>query len=187
MPCTPTKARHLLEKEKAKVVSLNPFTIKLTFKCENKVQEVSLGIDSGYKHIGFSVITKTKEIVSGEVFLDDKTSKRLTERRVYRKRRRSRLRYRKQRSSNRNTPEGWLPPSVQRRFDTHINVIKRLKKLTPIRKITIETGAFDIQKLMDPEISGKEYQQGNLYGYNNLKAFLFSREHGKCQFCCKKN
>ena len=186
MPCSLTKARHLLERRRAKIVSLNPFAIKLTFECENKTQEVSFGVDTGYKHIGFSAITKTKELVSGEIVLDDKTSKRLTERKMYRSNRRSRLRYRKPRFNNRKTPKGWLPPSVQRRLDTHINIINRLKELTPVKKMTVEIGAFDIQKLMDPEISGKEYQQGNLYGYNNLKAFLFSREHGKCQLCGKE-
>jgi len=186
MPCTPAKARHLLERRKAKVVSLNPFAIKLTFECENKTQEVSLGIDSGYKYIGFSAVTKTKELVSGEVELDDKTSKRLTERKMYRGHRRNRLRYRKPRFNNRKTPEEWLPPSVQRRFDTHVNMIAKLKELTPVKKVTVEIGAFDIQKLMDSEISGKGYQQGDLYGYNNLKAFLFYREQGKCQFCGKK-
>ena len=186
MPCSLTKARHLLERRRAKIVNLNPFAIKLTFECENKIQEVSLGIDSGYKHIGFSAITKTKEVISGEVSLDDKTSKRLTERRMYRRNRRNRLRYRKPRFNNRKTPEGWLPPSVQRRFDTHINMISKLKELTPVKRVTVEIGAFDIQKLMDPEISGKEYQQGDLFGYNNLKTFLFSREHSKCQLCGKK-
>ena len=107
MPCSLAKARHLLERKRAKIVNLNPFVIKLTFECENKVQEVSLGIDSGYKHIGFSAITEVKEVVSGEVALDDKTSKRLTERRMYRGHRRSRLRYRKPRFNNRKTSEGW--------------------------------------------------------------------------------
>jgi hypothetical protein len=65
-------------------------------------------------------------------------------------------------------------------------MITKLKELTPVKKVTVEIGAFDIQKLMDPEISGKEYQKGNLYWYNNLKAFLFSREHGKCQLCGKE-
>jgi len=185
MPCSLTKARHLLERRKAKIINLNPFAIRLTFECENKVQEVSLGVDSGYNHIGFSAITKTKEITSGEISLDDKTSKRLTERRMYRRNRRNRLRYRKPRFNNRKTPEGWLPPSVQRKLDTHINMVNKLKELTPVKKVTVEIGEFDIQKLMNPDIYGKEYQQGDLYGYNNLKAFLFSREHGRCQFCGK--
>jgi hypothetical protein len=65
-------------------------------------------------------------------------------------------------------------------------MVSKLKRLTPAKRVTIEIGAFDIQKLMEPEISGKEYQQGDLYGHNNLKAFLFSREHGKCQLCDKE-
>ena len=47
MPCTPTKARHMLKKGEAHVVKLNPFTIKLNFECENKVQVGKLKIDDG--------------------------------------------------------------------------------------------------------------------------------------------
>ncbi len=35
-----------------------------------------------------------------------------------------------------------------------------------------EGGNFDIQKLNNPDISGTDYQQGSLYGYSNLKAFI---------------
>lgn len=186
MPCTPTKARHLLEGGKAKVVKLNPFIIQLTFICENKVQSISLGVDTGYGHIGFSAITENKELVSGELLLDNNTNKRLTEKKMYRRNRRNRLRYREPRFNNRKKYEGWLPPSVQRRFYTHVKLINNLKKWLPITKTIVEIGTFDIQKLINPEIAGKEYQQGNLYEYNNLKAFLFSREQGKCQFCGKR-
>jgi len=32
MPCSLTKARHLLERRKAKIINLNPFAIRLTFE-----------------------------------------------------------------------------------------------------------------------------------------------------------
>ena len=186
MPCGLVKARHLIRGGKAKVVKLNPLVIKLEFECENQVQDVSLGIDSGYKTIGFSAIAETREISAGEVTLDNGTPKRLTERKMYRRNRRNRLRYRKPRFNNRKKPSGWLPPSIQRKFDTHINLINKIKSLIPIKKVTVEIGEFDIQKVMNPDISGKDYQQGNLFGYNNMRAFLMSREKGKCQFCGKK-
>jgi 5-methylcytosine-specific restriction endonuclease McrA len=187
MPCTVTKARHLLEGGKAKVVKLNPLVIKLEFECENQTQEISLGIDSGYKTIGFSAIAETREISSGEMNLDNGTSKRLIERRMYRKNRRYRLRYRKPRFSNKRKSSGWLPPSIQKKFDTHINLINKIKATVPVKNLTVEIGEFDIQKVMNPDISGKDYQQGNLFGYNNMRSFLMAREKGKCQFCGKKS
>jgi 5-methylcytosine-specific restriction endonuclease McrA len=185
MLCSPAKARHLLEGGKAKVVKLNPFVIQLNFECGNKVQKVSLGVDSGYSTTGFSAITDRKEIIAGDLNFDRSTSKRLTERKTYRRNRRNRLRYRKPRFDNRRKPENWLPPSIQRKFDAHVTIVNTLKELLPTSKITVEIGNFDIQKLENPEISGKEYQQGSMLGYNNLKSYLMAREKGKCQLCSK--
>jgi len=186
MPCGLIKARHLIKGGKAKVVKLNPLVIQLKFDCENQIQNVSLGIDSGYKTIGFSAVSEIREVSAGELNLDNGTSKKLIEKKMYRRSRRNRLRYRKPRFNNRRKFSGWLPPSIQRKFDTHLNIIKQVKAIIPIKKLTVEIGEFDIQKIMNPEISGKEYQQGNLFGYNNMRSFLMAREKGKCQLCEKK-
>lgn len=186
MPCKPAKARKLLKANRARVVKQYPFTIQLNFQCENKVQEISLGIDSGYKNIGFSCITEKKELISGTVELDDRTSSRLRERKMYRRRRRSKLWYRKMRFLNRKKDKDWLPPSIQRRYDTHLNIINILKSILPISKITIEVAKFDIQKIENPEIKITQYQQGDLYGYQNMRSYLLSRENGKCQLCKKE-
>jgi hypothetical protein len=187
MPCKPAKARKLLKSQKAKVVKLYPFTIKLNFECENQTQEVSLGIDTGYENVGFSCITNKKELFSGTLILDGKTSKRLTEKRMYRKLRRNKHHwYRKPRFLNRKTKEGWLPPSVQRRYDTHLRLINIIKSILPISKTTIETAKFDIQKIENQHISRVEYQQGDMYGYQNTRSYLMAREHGLCQICHKK-
>jgi 5-methylcytosine-specific restriction endonuclease McrA len=186
MPCTPAKANRMLKKGAASVVRRRPFTIKLNFDCDEIVQDIKCGIDSGYKHIGFSCISEKRELISGELELDDKTSERLTERRMYRRGRRNKLWYRESRFLNRAIPKGWLPPSIQRRYDTHLNLIRRLKNLLPISEVIVEVGNFDIQKIKNPEISGVGYQQGSLYEYQNVKSFLISREYGKCQLCNKK-
>lgn len=187
MPCTPAKAKKLLKSKRAKVFKMYPFTIKLKFVCENQVQEVNLGVDSGFGNIGFSAVTEKKEVMSGVIILDDKTSSRLTERAMYRRGRRNKLRYRKPRFLNRgNQKEGWLPPSVQRRYDAHLKLINLMKSILPISKGTIETGNFDIAKIINPEISGIDYQQGDLYGYQNMRSYLMAREKGKCQLCHKE-
>jgi len=186
MPCSPAKARKLLKSERAVVVKLYHFTIKLTFKCENITQGVTLGIDTGFQNIGFSCVTDKKELTSGTLILDGKTSERLTEKAMYRRLRRNKLWYREPRFLNRSKPKGWLPPSIQRRYDTHLTLINRLKAILPISKVNIEIASFDIQKILNPEIQGKEYQQGSLYEYQNMRSYLMARERGKCQLCGKE-
>lgn len=185
MPCSVRQARLLLRSKKAVVIKKFPFMIRLTFGSSGYKQKVSLGIDSGYENIGFSAISETKELISGVVKLDGKTSERLTERKMYRRGRRNRLWYRKPRFNNRSKPEGWLPPSVQRRYDTHLNLINRLKALLPITNIIIETANFDIQKINNPDIKGIGYQQGNMFEYQNIRSYLMAREKGQCQLCGK--
>ena len=185
MPCTPCKAKKLLRNNKATVIKRFPFVIQLNFSCENKVQKVVLGIDSGFEYIGFSAVSETKELISGTIQLDGKTSERLQEKKMYRRNRRSKKWYREPRFLNRTKPEGWLPPSVDRRYQIHLNLISRLKKILPISETIIEVANFDIQKIMNPEIQGIDYQQGSMYEYQNMRSYLMAREHGKCQLCGK--
>jgi len=185
MPCKPAKARKLLLAGKAKIVKMHPFVIQLTFECDNQVQDVSLGVDSGYGNIGFSAVSEKRELISGTVVLDDKTSARLTEKSMYRRGRRNKLWYRKPRFLNRGKA-GSLPPSVKRRYDAHLKLIREIKAVLPVSKTTIEVANFDIQKIENPDISGKEYQQGDMYGYQNMRSYLMAREKGKCQLCKKE-
>jgi hypothetical protein len=187
MPTKSARARKMVENGKAKVVKLYPFTIKLNFKCENQVQEVTLGIDSGFKNIGFSCVSGKKELISWTLILDGKTSERLTEKAMYRRGRRNRHHwYREPRFLNRVKREGWLPPSIERRYNTHLSLINRMKAILPVSQVIIETANFDIQKIENPEIEGVEYQQGDLYGYQNMRSYLMAREKGLCQLCNKE-
>lgn len=185
MPCKPQKVKKLLKKGLAHVVKRFPFTIQLKVPTGETVQDIRLGIDSGYKHIGFSAVTEKEEIISGTLNLDQKTKSRLDEKRMYRRGRRNKFRYRKPRFLNRRKPEGWLPPSVERRYQIHLSLISLIKKVLPIKNIIVEIGKFDIQKLENTEISGKEYQQGNLYGYWNLVGYLQTRQKNICPYCKK--
>jgi hypothetical protein len=185
MPCAPTKAKHLLKLGKAKVLKRFPFTIQLNFECEGKVQEINLGIDTGYGNIGFSATTEKQELISGTLILDGLTKERLEDRLKKRRSRRNRLWHRQPRWRNRvsTKKEGWLAPSVKRRYETHLNLINKIKKLLPITNIILEIAKFDIQKLENPEISGVDYQQGNLYDYQNLASYLKARQKNICPFC----
>ena len=120
LPLMPTErygyVRKLLKSNKAQVVSGNPFTIRLLCETENNTQDIDLKIDAGYQHIGISACTDNKELFSGELKLLENQSKRLDDRRAYRRTRRNRLRYRKSRFDNRRRPDQWLAPSIQHKL-----------------------------------------------------------------------
>ena len=184
MPTSNAKARKLLKRKKAKVVSLRPFVIKLTYKTKTEyTQKLHLGIDSGYSNIGFSVIDAKQEYIAGEVKLLEGMKDRLCAKRSYRRVRRNRLRYRKPRWNNRvkSKKKGWLAPSLKHKLDTHIKFIDELKGILPIGKITIEVANFDIQKMKNPSISGKEYQKGDMLGFWNVREYVLHRDGHKCQ------
>jgi len=184
MPTSNAKARILLKNKKAKVKELKPFTIQLLFKTQTEyTQEVTLGIDSGYNNVGFSAITNKKELIVGELKLLQGMKDRLLEKSNYRKIRRSRLRYRKAKWSNRtkSKQKGWLAPSLQHKLDSHIKFIDNLYSILPITKCIIEVANFDIQKMNNDSISGVEYQQGNMMGFWNLREYVLHRDNHKCQ------
>jgi len=188
MPCSPRKARLLLKQGKVKVIKRIPFTIQWIVPTRSYTQPITLGVDDGYLKIGFSAITNTKELISGEVQLRNDVSKKLAERRMYRRTRRSKLWYRKPRFNNRmsSKKKGWLAPSIQHKLNTHIKVIDKVKEILPITKIIVEVASFDTQKMQNPEIRGIEYQQGELKGYE-IKEYLLKKWNRKCAYCGKTN
>lgn len=188
MPTTPAKARHLLKQGKAKVIRCNPFVIQLNYATGEATQPITLGVDAGYSHIGFSAIFNKKELFSGEVTLRKDVSKKLSKRQMYRRNKRNRLWYREPRFLNRisSKKKGWLAPSIQHRLDSHIRLVEKIKSLLPISKIIIEVASFDTQKMQNPEISGIEYQQGELQGYN-VREYLLDKWGRKCAYCNKKD
>jgi hypothetical protein len=93
--------------------------------------------------------------------------------------------YRPARFLNRKKGLGWLAPSIQHKIDSHLRIIKNIKKLLPVTKITVEISKFDIQKIKNPEITGFEYQQGEQLGYQNIREYVLHRDNHKCRNCSK--
>ena len=192
-PMMPTtrhgKVRRLLKENKAVVVSLCPFTIKLTYVTSDYKQEIVLGVDAGTKHVGLSATTKSKELYSSEVILRNDIVDLLSTRRELRKTRRNRLKYRKPRFNNRikSKRSGWIAPSVKYKVDAHIRVIDNVCSILPIFRIVIEVAQFDTQKIKNPNISGKEYQEGDQLGFWNTREYVLARDGHKCQYCKGKS
>ena len=186
MPTTPAKARHLIKQGKAKAVKRKPFVIQLTIATGETKQDITLGVDSGYSHVGFSAVTEKQELISGELQLRKDMSKLIEQKRNYRITRRSKLWHRQPRFNNRTRKDSWLAPSIQHKLDTHIRLIEKIKKWFPITNTVIEVANFDTQKMQNPEISGIEYQQGELQGYE-IREYLLDKWGRKCIYCGKKN
>ena len=180
-----TKVRILLKTQKAKVIKRCPFTIQLLYSSKNYTQDITLGVDSGSKHIGLSATTENKVLFESDIELRNDIVGLLSTRRQNRRTRRNRkTRYRKPRFDNRRRKDGWLAPSVQNKADTHLTVIRRVHEILPITKIIIEVASFDIQKIKNPMISGTDYQQGEQSDFWNVREYILFRDGHTCQ-CCK--
>ena len=186
MPCKPSKARKLLKQEKAKIVNYKPFTIKLLYGSSGYTQETSIGVDLGAKHIGVAAQSQNEVIVKGEIELRDDIKNNLQTKKIYRRSRRNRkTRYRKAKFLNRKKEKGWLPPSIESRINKTFYWIDKFSNLLPNSRLTIEVGKFDVQKMLNPNIKGEEYQKGETFGYYDVRYYVFDRDNYTCQACKK--
>jgi 5-methylcytosine-specific restriction endonuclease McrA len=190
-PCHPAKARKLLKKGKARVFKKYPFTIILEKEVEEGcVDEYRIKIDYGSRHTGLAILKSNKS--NNEVVwlaqLEHRTDikSKMDTRRAHRRFRRNRFRYRKPRFNNRTRKEGWIPPSLQSRVAHIQSWMNKLQKLIPLTRISYENVKFDTQLMRDPEISGVEYQQGTLQGYE-IREYLLEKYQRKCVYCRKKD
>ena len=193
MPCHAAKARKLLKKGKAAVFRRFPFTIILKERTReaSAIQDVLVKVDPGSKSTGLAVVRKDEKNLHHAlafICLNHRGSKirdALTSRRQLRRGRRSRnLRYRAPRFLNRKKPKGWLAPSLQHRVDAVMSWMNRLTRLVPVAGFVQELVKFDTQLMQNAAISGVEYQQGELAGYE-LKEYLLEKFDRKCVYCGK--
>ena len=83
------RERHLLRDKKAVIVNYHPFTIQLTKERSNEIQEVALGIDTGYENVGLSATTKDQVLFECKAELRTDLVENLSTRRETRRTRRS--------------------------------------------------------------------------------------------------
>lgn len=199
MPCSEKRARLLLVRGRARVHRVVPFVIRLVDRRveSSAMQPLRIKLDPGSKSTGLALVrdtnsvdATTRAIQRGAVVLNlfelvhrgRQISGALAARRAMRRRRRGTLRYRAPRFLNRNRPAGWLAPSLQHRVDTSLAWVKRLMRWTPVLAVSSELVRFDMQALENPEISGIEYQQGTLTGYE-VREYLLAKWGRKCAYC----
>jgi 5-methylcytosine-specific restriction endonuclease McrA len=191
-PIDPGKARILLTSKKAAVYRLFPFTIILKVVRDTpETAELRIKIDPGSKTTGIAIVNDTtgKVVYAAELsHQGEAIKKRLDKRRgVRRSRRTRRIRYRQARWRNRrNKQKGWLPPSLQSRITNVLTWVERFRHICHISAISMELVKFDMQAMDNAEISGVEYQQGMLAGYE-AREYLLEKWGRKCTYCGKEN
>ena len=178
------KVRRLLRDGLAHVVRRTPFTIRLDYETTDLTQPVTLGVDAGTSHVGLSATTESKELFSAEASLRTDITGLLSARLEARRTRRGRkTRYRKPRFDNRRRHDGWLPPSVRQKIDSHLQLIRKVHDILPVTKIAIEVAQFDTQLLKNPDICGEKYQQGEQMGFWNVREYVLWRDGHRCRHC----
>jgi hypothetical protein len=187
-PIHPATARKLLSSKKAAVYRTYPFTIILKTVETVETKPVQIKIDPGSKVTGLALVQDSKVVFGAELSHRGSAIKAsLESRRSLRRGRRARhTKYRKPRFSNRARPSYWLAPSLQHRVETVLTWVKKFIKLSPVTGISQELASFDLQQLENPEISGIEYQQGELLGYE-VREYLLNKWDRKCTYCGIEN
>lgn len=187
-PCHPSVARKLLTSGQAAVFRKFPFTIILKKEVEATPEPIEIKIDTGSKTTGIALVQGNKVIFGAELTHRGQAIKNsLESRRALRRGRRSRhTRYRQARFLNRTRPKGWLAPSLEHRVHTIMTWVRRLMKFAPVGSIKSELVRFDLQQCEHPEISGIEYQQGTLAGYE-VREYLLEKWSRKCSYCDAEN
>lgn len=187
-PCHPARARKLLKEGKAAIFRRIPFVIILKEEItEPVIHEVKIKIDPGSKTTGFALVGTKNQVVfamelshRGFLIKSDLDSRRA----IRRSRRNRKTGYRTARFNNRSRVSGWLSPSLQHRIYTTMTWVNRFRRWLPIDGISVESVKFDMQKMINPEISGVEYQQGELLGYD-VREYLLEKFGRKCAYCDK--
>lgn len=202
-PCSPRRARILLNTGKAAVYRRYPFTIILKRSVSREsempangngyLRNVQIKLDPGSKTTGIAVLADVKDEdgeCQGVVWVAElshrghRIKEALDSRRIVRRSRRQRkTRYRQPRYLNRSAScRSRIAPSLMSRVLNIETWVKRLIKFAPVVGITQELVRFDMQKMQNPEISGIEYQQGTLQGYE-VREYLLEKWDRQCAYC----
>ena len=150
------------------------------------LKPVIAGMDSGSKVVGCAAIANGNVLYQSEVQLRQDVSKKMDQRRMYRRTRRGRkTRYRPARFNNRAASRrvGRLAPSIRSKLESHIREKNFVDSILPVTRWKVETASFDIHKITNPEVSDIEYQEGPQKGFYNVKAFVLDRDGYTCQHC----
>ena len=192
MPTRPSRARRLMRQGRAERRWVKgTFCIRMLDVGADdegvEIDGVELNIDPGAGATGLAVVSETPDGRRAHALIElrhrgVRIRNRMDRRRSLRRNRRGRLRNRPPRFDNRSRPDGWLAPSMVTRLANAETWIRRLRAIFPVTLVRVETARFDMRLMQDAEVSGREYQQGELAGWQ-LRSYVFHRDGAKCSYC----
>lgn len=188
-PIHPGLARQLLKGGKAAIYRKFPFTLILKeSRPDAPTASLEVKIDPGSKTTGLAVLNGAKVIWAAELTHRGQAIKDalLSRRQLRRGRRNRKTRYRQARFLNRTRSKGWLAPSLMSRVHNIETWVKKLIRVAHVGSIAQELVRFDMQLMQNAEISGVEYQQGELAGYE-VREYLLNKWDRKCTYCKAEN
>ncbi len=185
MPCPEKRARPL--RERGGAVVHRPFPLATGMRSRTAhasaaaFQDLRLKVDPGSKTTGLAIV------LSGQIgaepsrfgeFVHQPHIKRRLQARMHGRRGR---RCRPARFAPRRRPQGWLPPSLIARVDPTLRAVTKISRLAPITALSMERVGIDSQELDNPEMTGVEYQQGTLLGYE-VREYLLAKWGHPCAY-----
>ena len=192
MPTRPSRARRLMRQGRAgRRWVKGTFCIRMLDVGADdegvEIDGVQLNIDPGAGATGLAVTSETPDGRKAHALIElrhrgSRVRNRMDRRRAFRRSRRGRLRNRTPRFENRRRPDGWLPPSLVTRLANTETWTRRLTAIFPVTLVRVETARFDMRLMQDAEVCGRQYQQGELAGWQ-LRSYVFHRDGAKCAYC----
>lgn len=176
MPCSEKRARQMLERGRARVHRVMPFTIRLVDRLVegSALQPLQVKIDPGSKTTGIALVRKDGNAAHAVTLLElehraDHISKLLYRRRLLRHARRARHgRYRNPRRHYSHR----LAPSIRHRLLTTETWVRRLMAWAPVSGLAFEQVAFGLR-------AGQRDHEPGL----SLRERLMSAWGGRCAYC----
>ena len=187
-PCTPRRARMLIDNKRVTRRYYRPFTIQLKSRAnDDPVQnDTEVRTTPGRRTTGIAIVLKTpredRTIYQEEIRHRTDISRRLQERRNHRRRRRSTKWYRAPRFDNRRRAADRLPPSLESVVSNEEHRIARLFERSGASAAVVQDSKFDTRKILDPTVKGRDYQDGPLY-LTHLRAYIRELWDHRCAYC----
>ena len=171
MSCTVQRARRLMKAGRVRKRDYRPFTIHMKDRSQDagrtQVQPTEVRCTLGARRTGIAAVIlldgEDRIVYQEEIEHRTDISKRLNERKAHRRRRRGTKWYRPARFDNRTRGAKWVPPTIESIVSNQTHRLVRLAKRVGTASTVVQTAKFDTQKILNPGIQGKEYQQGPLY------------------------
>lgn len=191
---TERRCRKLFEKKRAVMYRMFPRVVIIKDMDARKIENLPtfrIKIDPGSKYDGIAIIDEKDNRIMFAMQIEhraEQVKKNLDTRRAARRNRRSReTMYRRSKFADggifrQKGNEGKIPPSIHSIIGNTETWVKRLNRWINLENASVEAVRFDTQLLNDPDIEGKQYQQGTLAG-TEIKEYLLIRHSHTCQYC----